>query len=307
MDKVLILGGDGFVGKSFCEMQRRLPGISAVSRFPSLRDERETVVEDPWSLRSAFFRGFDAVFNCLGIAHRKDRANRSLFYRVNRDLAIHLATEAKAGGVGTFVQMSSVAVYGNSRYIDSDSLPAPSTHYGRSKLQADLGLLGLQDGSFKVLLLRPPMLYGDGTPGNMLRLISLVDALPVLPFADAEETRDFLCVKNFVRQAEYAISEGLSGLMLMADLKPFRVRELVRMISEERGKPKRIIGLPFAGLLRAVVPGYYRKLFGGLEIKANVDFPADVIAAFADPEKEIRELARRAGRQDGERPPGGEK
>ena len=58
-------------------------------------------------------------------------APEELFFKVNRDLAINVAKRAKEHGVKQFVQMSTVAVYGEQQNITINSTTAPVNAYGK--------------------------------------------------------------------------------------------------------------------------------------------------------------------------------
>lgn len=68
--------------------------------------------------------------------------------------------------------MSSMIVYGESapygekKVIVEHTVPLPANFYGDSKLQADVAVRELADDAFKVIVLRPPMIYGKGSKGN---------------------------------------------------------------------------------------------------------------------------------------------
>lgn len=293
MNRILVLGGDGFVGRSFVSLQTRFSRLRIISRCPTFPGINEIVVDDLRRIDEVSFHDIDVVFNCLGIAHRKDSSNKNLFYLVNRDLALSLAGKAKAAGVRKFVQMSSISVYGDQASIDVSSIVTPNTHYGRSKAEADAGLLSLKSADFDVLLLRPPMIYGEGAPGNMAKLIRFVDRFPIVPFFNATEQREFLCIGNFVKQLEYCIEKDLSGVALMKDTRQFSTKELATIIIEELGSNKRLIKFPFKKLMQKFFPSYHRKLFGGLFIESNILFPSSESSSFFDPEKSFREMVRK--------------
>lgn len=52
------------------------------------------------------------------------------------------------------------------KIIDENTIPTPANFYGDSKLQADVAIRELADDNFKVIVLRPPMIYGKGSKGN---------------------------------------------------------------------------------------------------------------------------------------------
>jgi UDP-glucose 4-epimerase len=124
-----------------------------------------------------FFQ-YDVVFHVAGIAHvSSDPKLEDLYYKVNRDLTVQTAAKAKAEGVSQFIFMSSIIVYGDGGtkkvVIDSNTVPNPSNFYGDSKLQAENGIKPMQTEEFNIAIIRPPMIYGNGSKGNYPRLARL--------------------------------------------------------------------------------------------------------------------------------------
>lgn len=291
--RLVLLGGDGFLGKTIVSGQVLFNDVLAISRFPTAHPKAtELVVDDPASLGEGVFESATVVFNCLGIAHRGRKASGDLYNAVNRDLALAMARRSKRAGARLFVQMSSLAVYGDIESIDPSTVPCPVTDYGMSKAKADEGLLAMQDSHFRVLILRPPMIYGPGAPGNMGKLIRLAKALPVLPFADADEPRVSLCSANFLRLAESAIESSLGCVVLLKDRRNFATRELLEIILDELGKEKRFVRMPLRGLVGAIAPSVIRKLFGGLSVQGALEPPLEGQFALVDPESELRSMVR---------------
>lgn len=288
--RILVLGGDGYIGRSFVRLQRTFREMRIVSRTPSFRNSAETVLTDFNQLIEQRFNGVDLVFNALGLAHGRHSGDRALLYRVNRDLPVLLALKAKEQGVAKFVHMSSMAVYGDAERVGPESGLNPRTDYARSKAEADDKLLGLAEGGFEVLLVRPPMVYGPGSPGNMTRLARLVRHLPVLPFADATRPREFLCVQNLVRLLEYAMWKERNGVLLLKDTRTFSTRELVEIMLDAMQIRKPITPFPLMNVFRRLLPAYHAKLFAGLVIEGAVTFPAAPPTALDDPEQALREM-----------------
>ena len=282
MNRLLMLGGDSFVGRSFVSMQSTFADCKIVSRKASLIGTDESIVEDPFTINESLFREEDIVFNCFGIAHQKERDDPQHFYRVNRDLVFHLASRAKRAGVKMFIQMSTTSVYGNIEWIDSSVQPHPSSHYGRSKAQADELLESLASAEFSVLLIRPPMLYGPHAPGNMAKLLGMVKRLPILPFLRATEPRDFLYIGNFVKYVEAAIRNELKGILLLRDSEALSTRWLVEAMAQELGLRRLLVPLPFGSVFRKLFPEYYRKLYGPLRIVSNIGLDTSKIAGIVD-------------------------
>ncbi|MFD3081114.1 NAD-dependent epimerase/dehydratase family protein, partial [Streptococcus agalactiae] len=105
-----------------------------------------------------------------------------LYQKVNTELPIELANLAKEAGVDQFIFLSSMSVYGNEESLISSATKAnPSTCYGKSKLAAEAGLKALQSDHFKILIMRPPMVYGPKATGNYARLSKLSKVTPIFP------------------------------------------------------------------------------------------------------------------------------
>lgn len=71
---------------------------------------------------------------------KKQKENASLYYKVNRDLAVEIAKLSKSYGVKHFIFMSSMSVYGliySNDLITVNTKTNPNTNYGKSKLQAE--------------------------------------------------------------------------------------------------------------------------------------------------------------------------
>lgn len=177
MKKVLITGAGSYIGTSFEKY------LSETRHIDSFRVDTLDMKNSTWKQYN--FSNHDAVFHVAGIAHKKEtKDNADLYYKVNRDLAVETARRAKDCGVKQFVFMSSMSVYGL-EYSDSpinlNTSTAPVTNYGKSKLQAENEIMKLQSPDFKVSVLRPPMVYGENSPGNLSKLFSLVRKIHFFP------------------------------------------------------------------------------------------------------------------------------
>ena len=154
------------------------------------------MMDETW--KEKCFGGYDVVFHVAGIAHQKEtKENAHLYYEINRDLAIEVANKAKIEGVKQFIFMSSMSVYGKEvGVITKDTKPKPKTNYGKSKLQAEESLNALSDDNFKVCILRPPMVYGDGCKGNYQIIVKFVKKFSIFPRVNNK--RSLVNVENLV-------------------------------------------------------------------------------------------------------------
>ena len=198
MMNVLITGAGSYIGGKIAEY---LPAAAYTVRELDVRSGVEETA----------FAGVDAVIHVAGIAHQKETPqNAELYHKVNCDLAVETARLAKASGVKQFVFFSSMSVYGmTTGRITAQTKPAPNTHYGQSKWNAEQALAELADENFRIAVLRPPMIYGPGCRGNYPRLASLARKVPVFPAVRNE--RSMLFVGTLCAFVEKLLESGRGG------------------------------------------------------------------------------------------------
>lgn len=226
MKKILITGAGSYIGESFARYIK--------TNCPDWFVDTVDMIDGTW--REKDFSGYDSVFHVAGIAHRKEtKENASLYYTVNRDLAEETARKAKAEGVGQFVFLSSMSVYGmETGEITRQTQPAPKSHYGSSKLEAEQLLEVLKDDSFAVAVLRPPMVYGKDCRGNFQTVIKLVKKLPAFP--KLNNRRSMIHIDNLSACVAWIISSGSRGLFLPQDPQYMNTSEMAMYISRALGK-----------------------------------------------------------------------
>lgn len=175
MKRILITGKDSYIGTNFRKYLEQYPDDYYVEEL-DVRDEC-------W--KNFDFSSFDVVYHVAGIAHIKETPeNEQLYFSVNRDLAIDVATRAKQQGVHQFIFMSSMSVYGlthSKKFITKDTNCIPNTYYGKSKYEAEQLLINLNNNQFRVCIVRPPMVYGDNSPGNLTKLFKVVRKFHIFP------------------------------------------------------------------------------------------------------------------------------
>lgn len=176
MKKVLIAGANSYIGTSFEKYIKE--------NYPDEYQIDTLDMKDP-NWKEYDFSGYDSVFHVAGIAHQKETKNNAhLYYEINRDLAIEVAKKAKQEKVKQFIFMSSMSVYGldySIELITVNTATNPKTNYGKSKLEAEKEINKLQDECFSIAIVRPPMVYGAGSPGNMTKLLKAVRKFHVFP------------------------------------------------------------------------------------------------------------------------------
>ena len=255
MKKILISGAGSYIGIS---LERFLAQWPEQYRVDTL-----DVIGDAW--KSADITGYDAVFHVAGIAHQKETAENShLYFEVNRDLAVAMAQKAKAADIPHFIFMSTMSVYGmESGVITPDTRPQPRNSYGLSKWEAEEAMGALVCDTFRVAVLRPPMVYGKNCRGNFQTMKKLVEKSPVFPAVN--NRRSMVSITNLCSFVRLAVDEQLSGVFFPQNAEPVSTTEMARILARTLGRRvwfSRAAGLAVT-MLAAVYPTA-RKAFSSL-------------------------------------------
>lgn len=255
--RILITGAGSYIGESVKEWLLRNPSKYEV--------EVLDMIGDGW--RGFDFSGYDVVYHVAGIAHadvgKVTEEQKQLYYKVNTDLAVETAERAKEAGVKQFIFMSSMIVYSDckEKMIHANTEPKPLNFYGDSKWQADQKIRALANGEFKVVVLRPPMIYGKGSKGNYRELAKLAVKLPVFPIVNNQ--RSMLHIDNLCEFVKLMIDNEEAGVFFPQNGEYTNTSDLVQMIAGVKGH--RIIMLPFtnyATKLFEKIPGKIGSLAG---------------------------------------------
>ena len=264
MKKILITGANSYIGTSF---EKYVLDNYAEDYTVDTVD----MIDGSW--REKDFSGYDVVFHVAGIAHSdngKISAEREkLYYDVNTKLTVETAKKAKADGVKQFIFMSSAIVYGESepigksKVVGADTPVSPANCYSDSKVQAENGILPLDDEGFRVVVLRPPMIYGKNSKGNYPTLAKFAKKLPFFPYV--KNQRSMLYVENLCEFVCLMIKNNEKGIFFPQNSEYSNTSELVRMIGAEHGKKVRLVkGFGWALKIMGCFVGLVNKAFGNM-------------------------------------------
>lgn len=258
MKKILITGKGSYIGdavKAYLDADKSNYQV----------DVLDTLNLD---VKPELFQGYDVVFNVAGIAHVKETdENRHLYDLVNRELSIKIATAAKSAGVSQLILLSSMSVYGqNTGHITKKTEPRPNTAYGISKYEADKAIMLLEDKSFKVAILRPPMVYGKNCKGNYQSLRKLALKTPIFP--KIKNQRSMVYIGNLCEFVKKVVDTQSLGLFFPQNAQYVCTEDMVRQIAKANGKSIWFM-VGFSWLIRsAFSPNLVKKVFGDLTYEA---------------------------------------
>jgi nucleoside-diphosphate-sugar epimerase len=253
--KVLVTGNLGYIGTVMtpmlmasghevrgydCDLYARCTfgSPSFLPKVPTtLKDIRDARVED--------FVGFDAVIHLAGLSNDPlGDFQPELTDQINHLASVNAARLAREAGVSRFLLASSCSNYGagGNDILDEEGELNPVTPYGRSKVDAEVGIRALATDSFTPVFLRPATAYGvsprlrfDLVLNNLVawayatgKVHIKSDGTPWRPVAHIEDiSRAFIAALEAPRELVHnqAFNVGRSG-------ENYQVRDLARIVSE---------------------------------------------------------------------------
>lgn len=267
MKKILITGTKSYIGRS---VERYLSSFNIEYNidFISVRDDSWRVID---------LSEYSAILHVAATVHtQENEQNKNLFFQVNRDLTIEIAKKAKDAGVKQFIFLSTMAVYGelgaigNDLVITNKTEPRPRTYYGKSKLEAENELILMQEDSFKVAILRPPMIYGEQSPGNYRRLELLSRRVWLFPMID--NRRSVLNINKLCTFIKKVIDAQSGGLFFPQDQEYLTTSLLVKELASKNGRTVYLSSSLGKVILRfGKKIGVLQKIFGNLVYEKEIE------------------------------------
>lgn len=246
--RIAVLGGTGFVGRSICEQlmrrsaagaivvpTRRAMHANVVLALPTV-EVRVADVHDDAALRSVL-AGCDAVINLVAILHGSVAA----FEQVHVALPRRLAAACVAAGIRRVLHISALGV--------GDQAPSA---YLRSKTA---GEAALRAAALDLTLFRPSLIFG--AQDHLLNLFARLQALfPVMPLAGGNARIQPVWVEDvaeaIVRSLDTPATIGQTIECTGPEV--FTLADLVRLAGRWSGHERPILPLPMPlGRLQALL------------------------------------------------------
>ena len=263
--KVLLTGATGFIGKALvAELIQQNFHISITVRqktnlFPD--EVKQFVVGDFESNPdfSTSLAEIDCVIHLAGRAHVIDKAKASLldeFRKVNTELTLNLAKQAVTARVERFIFLSSIGVNGNQNtqpFLEID-IPNPQEPYAISKYEAEQGLINLaKNSNLEVVIVRPPLVYGNNVPGNFGRLVQWAGSRIILPLplGAVNNARTLIAIDNLV---SFIITctlhpKAANEVFLISDDDNLSTTQLLKKIAKAFNKKALLLPIPVSWMV----------------------------------------------------------
>ncbi|MDP2106119.1 MAG: NAD-dependent epimerase/dehydratase family protein, partial [Desulfobulbaceae bacterium] len=175
------------------------------------------------------------------------------FRKVNVAGTEHLARSAAASGVKRLVYVSSIGVNGwqtdeGRVFLETDT-PNPHNVYAVSKLEAELSLhcVAAETG-LEVVVVRPPLVYGMGAPGNLAQMLKVLAKGIPLPLALVHNLRSLIYVENLVDALILCTTHtaAVGQTYMLSDGEDISTSDLLRHLGAAMGCPVRLFPCPQA-------------------------------------------------------------
>jgi nucleoside-diphosphate-sugar epimerase len=271
-NNILLTGFNGFIGKALvAELQIINNLIYLGRRNPAKLDRFYSANIDSTSNYGKPLTSINTVIHCAARAHiMNDDAQDPLteFRKVNTLGTLNLAKQAADAGVKRFIYISSIKVNGESSEADKpfkyDDKHNAQDYYGVSKSEAETALFELsQNTGMEIVIIRPPLVYGEGVKANFAALLKLVGKGLPLPFRCIKQNkRSMVSVYNLVDLIKTCIEhpKAANQVFLVSDADDLSTAQMVALMAKVQGK--RNLALP--------VPVWCFKLVGKLLNKRDV-------------------------------------
>ncbi len=149
-----------------------------------------------------YLKNVDIVIHCAARVHRLNERGeevKKLYKESNVDNTKILAKHSIKSGVKKFIFLSSIKVNGEetkyNQFFNENSKVNPLDNYAKSKYEAEKELFLLKK-DLKVVIIRPPLVYGPRVGANFRKIISAVNQELPLPFKNIKNKRSFIYIKN---------------------------------------------------------------------------------------------------------------
>lgn len=273
MKKILIVGSKSYVGINFVRYAKErclLSGFQMEIDMISVRDNLWMNLD---------LSQYQVVLYLAGIVHQKETESmRQSYEQVNCGLPFQLAEKAKREGVGQFIFMSTMSVYGISTgEISQNTEPVPQSYYGKTKLDGELRLGTLNCKNFKVTVVRPPMIYGKGCKGNYDKLSKAV--LKIRFFPRVFNQRSMIYIDNLSELLFQLIIYEKDGIYMPQNREYVCTSQMAQLIGTVHRQTIHMIPAP-DWLIKLLTQKscFFQKLLGNLtyekslSLEKNIDY-----------------------------------
>ncbi len=232
---VIISGASGFIGH---HLKMSLPDSYGVSLRTS-----------DWKNK---FLAADVIINLVGKAHdHKAISTEQDYYEANVILTKRIFNAFLQSSAKLLIHVSSLAAveeYDALEPLKEIDECRPQSWYGKSKREAEQWLIEQElPVHKKLIIIRPPMVHGEGDKGNLGLLYKLISKGIPYPLSSFDNKRSFISIENFVffiRQILEKHEFIASGIYHISDDEPVSTKDIIEIIKKVTGRNTPNLALP---------------------------------------------------------------
>ena len=262
MNKICITGANGFIGSALCRtlIKSSVSIIALVTRLEFLlkSDKIKYIkINDLSSEKNlkGYFTGCDYIIHCAGKSYNQNYKLDD-FKLANIESTRNVAKQAVIAGVKRIIFLSSVKVNGensnknnNSKPFTINDAPESKDDYALSKFMAERSLWEIvTNTNLEVVIIRLPLVYGNGVRGNLNRLIKLINLGIPLPFGSINNKRSLLGIDNavdvIIKSTKHPNAAGKT--FLVSDNKDLSTPEMINIIVSAMNRSVKIFPFPIS-------------------------------------------------------------
>jgi len=276
---ILITGICGYIGKNLVSYFNDLPNLKIYGL--DVKNVKMDGVNKIYSWDKLDKIGnVDCVIHLAGLAHDLiGKTSLNEYISVNFGLTKKIFEWSIKAGVKKFIFFSSIkAVSDNpTSSMNETDIKKPNTPYGISKSMAEDFLLNNNELE-KLYILRPVMVYGPKSKGNLNKLYNFITMGYPWPFGSFQNKRSYCSIVNlnFILKNLIERNDIKEGVYNISDNDSISTNDLVRIIYLSLNLKPRIIKIPkfiiylifrFLGFFKKNYAQIFFKITGNYEVK----------------------------------------
>lgn len=277
--RIAVTGANGFIGQALRPfLQQNLTAdILTLTRNPSVTSDKQLGFTATDNELIAGLHNIDCLIHLAARAHTNNSTSAD-FERDNIALSERIAHLCVAANIPRLIYLSSIKVNGNSTNgrapFSADELPQPEDAYGQSKLASEQILKQhLATTKTQLVIIRPPLVYGNNNKGNLQSLEQLIATGIPLPFGNLKNQRDLISIENLCALIALTVTHpnAANETFLVSDGVTRSTKEIVQLLAKHRGKHAKFFNIPnwMFSFLKKIKPQLSERLTGDLQVSTE--------------------------------------
>lgn len=288
MYKILITGADGFIGKNLSkeliEANHLIIKLSRKYKYKgkAIGDFNEF---NQWD---ELLADVDIVIHLAGYVHKNEKSHtkiRNNNHTSNYILTKNLFDASLNTNIKQFIFLSTVGVHGqraNSRLISEESKANPYSDYTSSKLLSEKYIIDTSHGyDLKYTIIRPPIVYGKYSPGNINTLLNFISYGIPLPFGNIKNKRSFIGIDNLTDFINFIVmnKKSFNEVFIVSDNQTLATSEFIEKIIIAKNSKSYLFFIPkiCIKIIFKIIKknNLYNSLFNSFEV--NIDKSINIL------------------------------